>query len=252
MEPSTQPIRTTKLDNVRRVPDQDPNLFLGAIVCDSAEEVFTKVAVDFSNYIKQLIAINGSCHIVLSGGQSVTQIISLIDVAQINWESVIISLADERCVPVGDAERNDLAIHRALISRITTSGPKFLNIPAELGPIEASNKYELVISCQPPVDIALLGVGEDGHIASLFTTRNFNTNSRRVVPVLDSPKPPQHRVSLSFSELCNVPRRIIPLTGHNKRGLFVQLCKGISLPVTLFKPTNWYLDTDATDGRHDI
>ena len=252
MEPSTQPIRTAKLDNVRRVPDQDPNLFLGAIVCDSAEEVFTKVAVDFSNHVKQLIASNGSCHIVLSGGQSVTQIISLIDVAQINWESVIISLADERCVPVGDAERNDLAIHRALISRITTSGPKFLNIPAELGPIEASNKYELVISCQPPIDIALLGVGEDGHIASLFTTRNDNTNSRRVVPILDSPKPPQHRVSLSFNELCNVPRRIIPLTGHNKRGLFAQLYKRIPLPVTLFKPTDWYLDTEATDGRHEI
>jgi 6-phosphogluconolactonase len=139
-----------------------------------------------------------------------------------------------------------------LISRINTSGPKFLNIPAELGPIEAANEYELMISRQAPIDIALLGVGADGHIASLFTTPNFNTNTRRVVPVLDSPKPPQHRVSLSFNELRNVPRRIIPLTGHNKRGLFVQLCKGIPLPVTLFKPTNWYLDTDATDGRHEI
>ena len=252
MEPSTQPIKTTKLDNVRRVPDKDPNLFLGAIICNSPEEVFIKVALDFTNHVKQLIALNGSCHFVLSGGQSITKIISLIDVAQIRWESVTISLADERCVPVGNVERNDLAIQRALISRITTSVPKFLNIPAELGPIEAANKYESVISSQAPFDIALLGVGEDGHIASLFTTLNFNTNTRRVVPVLDSPKPPQHRVSLSFNELQNVPRRIIPLTGHNKRGLFAQLCEGIPLPVTLFKPTDWYLDTDATDGRHDI
>ncbi len=252
MESSTQPVRTTKLDNVRRVPDQDPNLFLGAIICNSADEVFAKVALDFTNHVKQLIALNGSCHVVLSGGQSITRIISLIDVAQIRWESVTISLADERCVPVGDAERNDLAIQRALISRITTGGPKFLNIPAELGPIDAAIEFEAVISRQPSIDIALLGVGEDGHIASLFTTCNFNPNSRRVIPILDSPKPPQHRVSLSFNELCNVPHRIIPLTGHNKRGLFVQLCKGIPLPVTLFKPTDWYLDTDATDGRHDI
>ena len=252
MGPSTQPIRTTKLDNVRRVPDQDPNLFLGAIICNSPEEVFAKVAHDFTNHVNQLIALNGSCHFVLSGGQSITKIISLIDVAQIRWDSVTISLADERCVPVGDAERNDLAIQRALISRITTSGPKFLSIPAELGPIEAANEYQFVISRQAPIDIALLGVGEDGHIASLFTTLDLNTNTRRVVPILDSPKPPQHRVSLSFNELCRVPRRIIPLTGHNKRGLFVQLCKGIPLPVTLFKPTDWYIDTDATDGRHDI
>jgi 6-phosphogluconolactonase len=234
------------------VPDQDSNLFLGAIICNSPDEVVAKVANDFTNHVNQLIALNGSCHFVLSGGQSITKIISLIDVAQIRWDSVTISLADERCVPVGDAERNDLAIQRALISRISASGPKFLSIPAELGPIEAANEYELVISRHAPIDIALLGVGEDGHIASLFTTLNFNTNTRRVVPVLDSPKPPQHRVSLSFNELCNVPRRIIPLTGHNKRGLFSQLCKGIQLPVTLFKPTDWYLDTDATDGRHDI
>jgi 6-phosphogluconolactonase len=234
------------------VPDRDPNLFLAAIICDSADEVFAKVAVDLTNHVNQLIALNGSCHFVLSGGQSILKIISLIDVAQIRWDSVTISLADERCVPVGDEERNDLAIQHALISRINTSGPKFLNIPAELGPIEAANEYELMMSRQAPIDIALLGVGADGHIASLFTTPNFNTNTRRVVPVLDSPKPPQHRVSLSFNELRNVPRRIIPLTGHNKRGLFVQLCKGIPLPVTLFKPTNWYLDTDATDGRHEI
>ncbi len=252
MEPSTQPIRTKKLDNVRRVPDQDHNLFSGAIICNSADEVFTKVAADFTRHVKQLIALNGSCHFVLSGGQSITRIISLIDIAQINWQSVTISLADERCVPVGDAERNDLAIQRALISRITIGGPKFLNIPAELGPIEAANEFETVLSRQSPVDIALLGVGEDGHIASLFTTSNDNTNLGRVVPVLDSPKPPQHRVSLSFNELCKVPRRIIPLTGHNKRGLFAQLYRGIPLPVTLFKPTDWYLDTDATDGRHDI
>jgi 6-phosphogluconolactonase len=234
------------------VPDQNPNLFLGATICNSADEVFAKVAVDLTNHVNQLIALNGSCHIVLSGGQSITNIISLIDTAQIRWESVTISLADERCVPVGDAKRNDLVIQRALISRIPTGGPKFLNIPAELGPIEAANEFEAVLSRQSPVDIALLGVGEDGHIASLFTTLNFNTNTRRVVPVFDSPKAPQHRVSLSFNELCNVPRRIIPLTGHNKRGLFVQLCKGIPLPVTLFMPTDWYLDTDATDGRHDI
>lgn len=232
--------------------NQNSNFFSGAIVLDSAEEVYSKVADDLTNFVNQLISENGTCHLVLSGGKSITEIISLIDVAQINWGVVTISLADERCVPLGNMERNDLAIQRALISRITTSGPKFLNIPAELGPIEAANEFEAVLSRQSPVDIALLGVGEDGHVASLFTTLNFNTNTRRVVPVFDSPKAPQHRVSLSFNELCNVPRRIIPLTGHNKRALFVQLCKGIPLPVVLFKPTDWYLDTDATDGRHDI
>ena len=252
MEPGSQLVETTKLDNVRRVPNQNSNLFFGAIISNSADEVFSKVALDFTNYVKQLITLNGSCHFVLSGGQSITKIISLIDVAQIKWDSVTISLADERCVPVGDAERNDVAIQRALISRITTRGPKFLSIPAELGPIEAANEYESVISHQAPVDIALLGVGEDGHIASLFSARSNDMDSRKVIPVLDSPKPPQHRVSLSFSQLLSVPRRIIPLTGHNKRSLFVELCKGIPLPVTLFKPTDWYFDTDATDGRHDI
>ena len=252
MEPGSHLVETTKLDNVRRVPNQNSNLFFGAIICNSADEVFSKVALDFTNYVKQLITSNGSCHFVLSGGQSITKIISLIDVAQIKWDSVTISLADERCVPVGDAERNDVAIQRALISRITTRGPKFLSIPAELGPIEAANEYESVISHQAPVDIALLGVGEDGHIASLFSARSNDMDSRKVIPVLDSPKPPQHRVSLSFSQLRSVPRRIIPLTGHNKRGLFVGLCKGTPLPVTLFEPTDWYLDTDATDGRQDI
>ena len=232
--------------------NQNSNLFSGAIVLDSAEEVYSKVADDLTIFVNQYISRNGSCHLVLSGGKSITAIISLIDVMQINWGAVIISLADERCVPIGNIERNDLAIQHALISRIETSGPTFITIPAELGPVEAADKYELVISGQRPADIALLGVGEDGHIASLFTAPYDNMDSRKVVPVLDSPKPPQHRVSLSFSQLLSVPRRIIPLTGHNKRSLFVELCKGIPLPVTLFKPTDWYFDTDATDGRHDI
>ena len=234
------------------MPNRNSNLFHGAIVFDSAEEVYERVAIDLTNFVNQLISENGACHLILSGGKSITSIISLIDVAQINWGVVTISLADERCVPLGNMERNDFAIQRALISRINTGSPTFVSIPAELGPVEAANEYESVISRISPADIALLGVGEDGHIASLFSARSNNMDSRKVIPVLDSPKPPQHRVSLSFSQLRSVPRRIIPLTGHNKRGLFVGLCKGTPLPVTLFEPTDWYLETDATDGRQDI
>jgi 6-phosphogluconolactonase/glucosamine-6-phosphate isomerase/deaminase len=117
---------------------------------------------------------------------------------------------------------------------------------AELGPQLGAEKLsaQLAIIGQP--DIALLGVADDGHIASLFPDSPALSTSEAAVAVIDCVKAPRERVSCSLKYLTSATYRIAVQTGHNKRDIFVRLQQGERLPLALFSPTHWFMDYNAT------
>ena len=103
-------------------------------------------------------------------------------------------------------------------------------IPAELGAFAAAQQYQVRLAHLGEFDLALLGMGEDGHTASLFPGQEWD--GADVIAVTDAPKPPTERVSLSARRLSRSRRVWFIVTGAEKRPAIARWKKGERLPVS--------------------
>lgn len=209
-------------------------------------EVFQAASACLVSAIKDIFATKEFCILVLAGGNSVNSVMRFALQENINWSQVQLVLADERCVPVGHADRNDVALISLIESAPQNQQPVVFGIPAELGPQLGAERLSTQLSEIGQPDIVLLGVADDGHIASLFADSPDLSTSEAAVAVINCVKAPRERVSCSLKYLTGASYRIALQTGHNKRDIFVRLQQGERLPLALFSPTHWYMDYNAT------
>jgi 6-phosphogluconolactonase len=118
-------------------------------------------------------------------------------------------------------------------------------IAAELGAKQAANLYARLIDDIGQLDIVVLGMGEDGHTASLFPGNAALQDPHSVVPVFAAPKPPPERVSLGVSALRAASQRIALVTGAGKREALRQIKAGAPLPINCIGMIRWFIDTAA-------
>lgn len=204
----------------------------------------SKAAADFiASNINDSLEQKGICHVILSGGNTPARCLSYLATKSIAWDKVHWYLADERCHPEGHAERNDLMLQENLWSLISTANIHV--IPAELGAEQAASHYRDVIRPIENFDIAFLGVGEDGHTASLFPDNAALHDTRSVVPVYDSPKPPVERVSLSIDILRKTPCRLVLAAGQGKAPIISRVRSAESLPINSLGDITWFIDEAA-------
>ena len=215
-------------------------------IFESEAEAFEAASVLLVHEISSSIAAKSSCVLVLAGGNSANSVMRFAFQSDINWSQVHLVLADERCVPPGHTDRNDVALTALVESASLVQRPVIHGIPAELGPHLGAEKFAEQLASIGQPDIALLGVADDGHIASLFPNSTALTASKDAVSVTDSPKEPRGRISCSLAYLTRATYRIALQTGHNKRDIFVRLQQGERLPLALFSPTHWFMDYNAT------
>ena len=215
-------------------------------IFETETEAFQAASGLLIGAISTSIAARNTCTVVLAGGKSVHSVMRLALQCDIDWSHVELVLADERCVPVGHVDRNDVALTALIESASTVHRPVVHGIPAELGPYLGAEKFSEQLATIGQPDIALMGVADDGHIASLFPDSTALSASGEAVSVTDSAKEPRERVSCSLSYLSHATYRIALQTGHNKRDIFVRLQQGERLPLALFSPTHWFMDYNAT------
>ena len=215
-------------------------------VFKSEATAFQAASTQLVHAITSRITEKNRCVLVLAGGKSVHSVMRLAIQCDIDWSLVHLVLADERCVPVGHADRNDSALTALIELASTVHRPVVHGIPAELGPYLGAEKFSEQLAAIGHPDIALMGVADDGHIASLFPDSTALSASGEAVPVTDSAKEPRERVSCSLAYLSHATYRIALQTGHNKRDIFVRLQQGERLPLALFSPTHWFMDYNAT------
>ncbi|MEW9531182.1 6-phosphogluconolactonase [Microbispora sp. NPDC049125] len=163
-------------------------------------------------------AARGSAHLVLTGGTiGIATLAALAGTAAhdaIDWHALDIWWGDERFLPTGHPERNETGAREALLDRVDVDPSRIHPMPstdAGLTAEEAAEAYaaELAKAARPedhgPVpsfDVLLLGMGPDGHVASLFPGQpGVYEEERPVVAVHGSPKPPPTRISLTFPAL---------------------------------------------------
>jgi len=195
------------------------------------------------------IAERGRFDIVLAGGTTPREIYEQLRGAQSDWQHWHVWFGDERCLPADDPERNSVMASQALLSHVPIPAEQVYTIPTELGASVAAAGYNNKLSGIGPFDMVLLGMGEDGHTASLFPGHAWDHEPlAAAIPVSNSPKPPSDRVSLSADRLSNAHQVIFIVTGAGKRDAVKQWRGNVKLPVKAITPKSGvdiYLDAAA-------
>ncbi len=210
-------------------------------------------AVDAARFILDeihaAIAARGFCRLALSGGRTPRKIHAELvkNAGEVRWERVQITFGDERCVPPDDAESNYRMALETLITPAGIPAGNVFRIRGEIPAEEAARDYEAHLAAvaarlgeaRYAHDLLLLGLGEDGHTASLFPgSPALDEAERNVIPAT-GPKPPPQRVTMTFP-LINAARHIAFLVeGAAKLPLVESIAAGGSdLPAARVQPTN--------------
>gem|GEM_PF-515855 len=221
------------------------SVFRESNISKTAVATFDATSHYVAGLIRDTLLVHEHCRIVVSGGRSIQLTLERLSLLSVPWSNVIVFVADERCVQLDSNLRNDRLIRDSLIDRVGIQTENFINIRTENGGREAVLDYRQVLANISNFDIALLGVGPDGHIGSLFPDHHSIASAELALLVTDSPKEPSDRVSVGIGMLQRATHRIVVVVGEDKSALIALVNDGAKLPVTLFDPTMWFLDAAA-------
>lgn len=175
---------------------------------------------------RRAIAERGKFRLVLAGGSTPLAAYRRLAHSDQEWKRWSLYYGDERCLPVDHPDRNSqMVIATGLPARVGKHFP----IPAERGAKLAATEYRARIKSAQPFDMVLLGMGEDGHTASLFPGHSWPDKS--VFAVKNAPKPPPERVTLGVSALQNCHSMLVLVTGENKADAIRMWRGGADLPI---------------------
>lgn len=171
--------------------------------------------------------------IVLAGGQTPLALYRMLAQAPMQWHKWRIYFGDERCLPPQHPERNSFQAMQSWLGQVPIPAEHIFIPAAELGPLKAAASYSVVVHKVGEFDLVLLGLGEDGHTASLFPGRDIGSgaDAPAVLPVFDAPKPPPERISLSARRLSCARQVVFLVTGEGKREAVAGWRRGEDLPV---------------------
>ena len=180
---------------------------------------------------------HGSFLIVLAGGSTPKSVYQLLSKAQADWANWHVFHNDDRCLPVDHIDRNSKMARDVWLNHVAIPQNQIHDIPTELGNVEGAKAYAKTLNGVRAFDLVILGLGEDGHTASLFPNQTVD-NSADVVPVFDAPKPPADRVTMSQNRLNNTHEVLFLVTGAGKQEAVDNWRKGVKIPATLIAPAN--------------
>ncbi|MEO9014454.1 MAG: 6-phosphogluconolactonase [Terrimesophilobacter sp.] len=227
------------------------------------------VATRFLATVGGIVAAKGEANVALTGGGLGTEILAAINASprrdSIDWSKVSIWWGDERFVPAGDSERNDTGARAALLDHVGLVPQHVHPFPAagETDDLDsAARQYAADLAAAARdgeatvnFDVMFLGVGPDGHVASLFPGREgIRVTERGVVAVRNSPKPPPERLSLTLPAINASDRIWLCLAGADKAsafGLALADASTVEVPAAGVEgrlETLFFVDEDAAAG----
>ncbi len=201
------------------------------LLLDDAQAIAASAAQAVHAAARQAIDQRGRFLLVLAGGTTPEACYRLLRTQPADWSHWHIYFGDERCLPVDDPSRNSLMARQAWLDHVAIPPVQIHPIAAELGPERAAADYHRQVQKALPFDLVLLGMGEDGHTASLFPGQLHELGEQWALPVYDAPKPPAERISLSRGALCQCRELLVLISGAGKREAVGRWRSGAALPI---------------------
>ena len=233
------------------------------IIFDSPEELATGFAKILSEKINSLLKENDPVNISLSGGDTPTRLFKVLATGyrdKIKWNSINFYWVDERWVPYDSPESNYGNADKYLFSKIKINSSNIHPVKFEKSPLKEAEKYsELILknvrieNSLPSFDIILLGIGEDGHTASIFPDQLPLLTSDKIYDVAFQPVTSQRRVTMTGRTINNAKNIYFLVSGKSKAKIVSRILNKKTsiknLPAAYIKPASgneaWYLDSDA-------
>ncbi len=205
------------------------------------DTLLDRLADDFRAEAERATARRGFFAVALPGGSVAVHGFSALAALPLHWDRVHFFWVDERAVPPSDPESNYGVAHTAWleparvppqsIHRMSADSPDLASAAVAYG-----QELTRVLGHPARLDFVLLGVGPDGHVASLFPGHSALSDDRRmVVPVVDAPKPNVRRLTLTLPVLAGAERVVVMAMGESKAGAMQESIErpDSSLPVAL-------------------
>ena len=214
------------------------------LVAATAEWIAAAIAEDVRS--------NGRCAVALSGGSTPRPVYERLAEepfrTAVPWSGVEFYFGDERAVPPSDPRSNYAMARAALFDRLPRGAGRAHRMEAERADRDAAARgYEALLP--PRLDLLLLGIGDDGHTASLFPgSPALEERRRRVVPAA-GPTPPRERLTITPPVIADARRVAVLVAGADKSTIVARALQGPSaprdLPVQFALGGVWFVDTDA-------
>ena len=213
------------------------------IVYDDKAMLAAAVADRFLRKVTDLIEEFGEASVVLTGGTMGSAVLAAVNDSpvrdSVDWTRVNIWWGDERWLPAGDPDRNETQARAALLDHVPLDPKRVHPMAASDSGVsldDAATSYAAELSASgkrgalPHLDITFLGMGPDGHVASLFPDRpGISERERNVVAVTNSPKPPPERISLTLPVLNSSARVWLVVAGADKAAALGLTLAGASM-----------------------
>jgi 6-phosphogluconolactonase len=186
------------------------------------------------------IKARGAFRIVLAGGGTPRAVYQTLNELPTDWTAWHVYFGDERVLPVDDPDRNSTMAQNAWLAKSPIPLQQIHPIPTERGLEAARASYLQTLAPVGTFDLVLLGLGEDGHTASLFPGHDFGMapDAADVLMVSDAPKPPPQRISLSAHRLSNAWQVLFLATGAGKREPVKRWMRGEAIPAAAIQCPN--------------
>ena len=208
-------------------------------------EVFVAAAAAITKLVRLGISKNQISNVILAAGNSISKTLSLLSSTDADWTNVNWYLADERCVDAENESRNDKQIADVLRNSLGARYGCIFSPSSYLTPKEAADEYASRIEQINMFDLCLLGMGNDGHIASLLPNHRALSTNRVCCEIIDSPNPPALRVTLTLKMFAQVENRILVTTGSGKSDAITDFTSNLKSPVRLYNPKAIFADQAA-------
>lgn len=231
------------------------------------EELVERLAKDIQEVAEAAVRKSGVFHLALSGGSSPLALFHRLALHHFSfpWTETHVWMVDERCVPPTELESNFYSVHEHLLRHVKLPYYNIHPMPVQLNQrlcVEEDRGtllYESEISKLvngSSFHFVLLGVGFDGHTASLFPGNKLNDHGKSLVALTESPVKPHQRMSLTFTAINQAQKVALLVMGKGKHELITQLSRvkdnPDKWPVTGVRPSKgslvWYIDYDALLG----
>jgi 6-phosphogluconolactonase len=197
------------------------------------ESTAERASIEIARALERAREERGVAHLALSGGSTPARTYELLADALEDWDAIEIWFADERCVGPEDEESNYRLAAETLLRPARIDPSRVHRMEGELGAQEGARRYADALRTNvapddmrpsstpvalPVLDLIVLGIGPDGHIASLFPgAPALDAEAQTIcLAVLDSPKPPPERITLSLTVLRAARRCLLLATGAGK------------------------------------